>query len=118
MTLSDSRVPDRGPSVFIVTTTTLALAFLFVVARLVSRSGNVRYLGWDDYTIILAWVLAFGVSFTIDLATKIGFGKHDANILEEDVASLRRYEYAFSVLYVRGSIYAKLSSSFKTKILT
>ncbi|KAJ6115294.1 hypothetical protein N7486_001072, partial [Penicillium sp. IBT 16267x] len=69
----------------------------------------VRYISWDDYTIVLAWVFAFGVCIAIDLATKIGLGKHDADIRKENVASLGKYEYVFSVLYNPALMAAKTS---------
>ncbi|KAI0134612.1 L-fucose permease [Xylariales sp. AK1849] len=92
-------VVDRGPSVFAVTTATLALASIFVVARLYTRLAIVRQVSWDDYLIILAWILAFAVSFTINLATKRGLGRHDVDIALDDWDDLRRCEYAFSILY-------------------
>ncbi len=92
--------PDRGPSVFAVTTATLVLASFFVFARMVCRLGIVRRIGWDDYFILFAWLLAFGLSLTIDLGTRNGLGRHDANIPPEGRAKLRRCEYVFSILYV------------------
>ncbi|KAI4592153.1 hypothetical protein KJ359_011481 [Pestalotiopsis sp. 9143b] len=92
-------IPDRGPSVFIVTTTTLVLASVFVAARLYTRLAIVRQFSWDDWFIILAWALAFAVGLTIDLGTKYGLGRHDSDINADDWDPLRRCEYAFSVLY-------------------
>ena len=60
-------IPDRGPAVFAVTTATLVLATVFVAARLVCRATVVKQVSWDDYFIILAWLLAFGIGFTIDV---------------------------------------------------
>lgn len=91
---------DRGPAVFAVTTTTLVLCSVFVFSRLVCRVAIVRRVGWDDYFIILAWLLAFSLSLTINLGTQTGLGRHDANIPAEDRARLRICEYVFSILYV------------------
>jgi hypothetical protein len=91
--------PDRGPAVFIVTTTTLVLASIFVIARGVSRLGIVHKTSWDDYMIVVAWVFAFFLSFTIDLGARNGLGRHDANIDPNDKPTLRRCEFVFSVLY-------------------
>lgn len=91
---------DRGPSVFAVTTATLVLASVFVTARLYTRLAIVRQVTCDDWFIILAWLLAFGVSLTIDLGTSYGLGRHDINISANDWNALRRCEYVFSVLYV------------------
>ncbi len=44
--------------------------------------------------------VAFGLTFTIDFATSKGLGRFDANIATSWIPSLRRCEYAFSVLYV------------------
>lgn len=91
---------DRGPAVLAVTTATLTLCSLFVTARLICRIGIVHRVSWDDYFIILAWLLAFGLSFTIDFGARKGLGRHDSNIIPEDQGSLRRCEYVFSILYV------------------
>jgi hypothetical protein len=52
-----SRFPtDRSKSVFIGVLVTFILSSLFVVSRLVSRFRIVKRHGWEDYTIIVAWV--------------------------------------------------------------
>ncbi len=94
-------VPDRGPVVFSVTTATLILATVFVAARMISRAGIVRKVSWDDYIILLAWLIAFFLSFSIDIGKTEGLGRHDANIDPNDRPALRKSEYVFSVLYVR-----------------
>jgi len=93
-------IEDRGPAVFAVTTTTLALATTFVTARLICRKFIVKNISWDDRIIVLAWFIAFGLSFTINFASRKGLGRHDADIHEKDWGALRRSEYVFSVLYV------------------
>jgi len=92
--------PDRGPAVFAVTTATLGLATIFVAGRLVSRFFIVRRVTWDDRIIVLAWLLAFGVSFTVNFGVRYGLGRHDEDIDLDDMAGLRRCEYVFSILYV------------------
>jgi hypothetical protein len=87
--------------VFAVTTATLALATLFVAARLVSRVGIVRRTAWCDYTIVLAWLVAVFLGLSIMLAARRGLGRHDRDIPPEDKAGLRVCEYVFSILYVR-----------------
>jgi fucose permease len=96
---SNDSFPDRGPSVLVVTTATLAIATVFVFARLVSRVGIVKHVTWDDYFIMIGWLIAFGLCFSIVFGTSKGLGRFDANIPDEWRASLRRCEYGFSVLY-------------------
>jgi fucose permease len=92
-------VQDRGPAVFAVTTATLALASVFVAGRMFSRIRIVRHVSPDDYIIVLAWLIAFFLSFTIDMGATRGLGRHDADITAEERPGLRRCEYVFSILY-------------------
>lgn len=96
--------PDRGPAVFAVVTATLVLASVFVAARLVSRIGIVKHVSHDDYIMIVAWVIAFFLSFTINLGTARGLGRHDADIEPHNWAGLRKCEYVFSILYVSALV--------------
>ncbi|RDL37694.1 MFS general substrate transporter [Venustampulla echinocandica] len=89
----------RAEWVFIATTTTFALSTLFVAGRLISRFFILRHRTADDWWMILAWFLAFGLSFSIDYSTTKGLGRHDNNISTSDALSLRRCEYAFTILY-------------------
>lgn len=93
-------VPDRGPAVFIVTIVTICLSTLFVAARMVSRIGIVRRVGWDDYIIVLAWFISMFLCLTIAMATKRGLGRHDVDIDRQYQPGLRMCEYLFSILYV------------------
>jgi fucose permease len=92
-------IPNRGPAVFAVTTATLVLASVFVGARMICRFFIVRRVTWDDRIMILAWLLAFFLSFSICFGATVGLGKHDANISDADLPKLRRSEYVFSILY-------------------
>lgn len=92
-------IEDRGPAVFAVTTATLVLASTFVIARLICRQFIVKNISWDDRIIILAWFIAFGLSFTINFGSRKGLGRHDEDVRDEDWGTLRRCEYVFSVLY-------------------
>ncbi|KAI0201891.1 fucose permease [Astrocystis sublimbata] len=96
---STTAKPDRGPVVFAVTTGTLILTTVFVCARLTCRTFIVRKVSSDDYCIIVALVLAFGLSFAIDYGTAKGLGQHDHDISDQYWDALRRSEYAFTILY-------------------
>lgn len=92
--------PDRGPAVFAVTVATLVLASVFVAARVVCRVFIVRRVTWDDRVMMLAWLIAFFLSFTICYGVHNGLGRHDINISDDAWPKLRRCEYVFSILYV------------------
>ncbi|KAI9697091.1 MAG: hypothetical protein M1836_005053 [Candelina mexicana] len=114
---------DRGPVVLAVTTALIVTSTLFVVLRLISRIGIVRSVSWGDYLIVLAWVIAFGLSFSICYGTSVGLGLHNADIKEEWATPLRKAQYAFSVLYnpalmaTKTSILVFLLSLSETQVL-
>ncbi|OLN85644.1 L-fucose-proton symporter 2 [Colletotrichum chlorophyti] len=96
---TDKNVPDRGAAVFAVTTATFVLASVMVAARLFCRRFIVRNVSWDDKTMLLAWLIGFGLSFTICFGTRKGLGRYDKDIPEAHLDSLRACEYVFSILY-------------------
>lgn len=93
--------PDRGPAVFAVTTVTLVMATLFVVARMVTRLCIVRRWAIDDFVMTLAWLFAVTLSLTINVGVNYGLGRHDRNINPAKVHGLKMCEYLFSIFYVR-----------------
>ncbi|KZL72104.1 fucose permease, partial [Colletotrichum incanum] len=96
---TDDSVPDRGPAVFAVTTATFVLASVMVAARLFCRRFIVRNVSLDDKTMFFAWLIAFGLSFTICFGTRKGLGRYDEDIPQGHWNSLRACEYVFSILY-------------------
>ncbi|KAF7540944.1 hypothetical protein G7Z17_g12065 [Cylindrodendrum hubeiense] len=105
----DGGFPDRGPAVFAVTATTLVLATVFVAARIFCRTYIVRNVTWDDRVMMLAWVFAFFLSFTICFGVRNGLGRHDTDIPDHERPALRRCEYVFSILYNPALMAAKTS---------
>ncbi|OAK95949.1 MFS monosaccharide transporter-like protein [Phaeosphaeriaceae sp. SRC1lsM3a] len=101
MAMNDSNdgFSTRGPVVMGVSAATLAICSLFVGLRLISRFAVVRKPGWDDYTMILAWVLAFGASFSICYGTTKGLGRRQEDIPVEWLRPMKQASYVFSVLY-------------------
>jgi fucose permease len=95
----DGDYANRGPTVMGVSAATLAICSLFVGLRLISRFVVVRKAGWDDYTIILAWLLAFGASFSICYGANKGLGRRQEDIPSEWLRPMKQSSYAFSVLY-------------------
>jgi hypothetical protein len=91
---------SRGPLVLAVSAATLACCTVFTLLRLISRFGVVKKPMWDDYFIILAWLLAFGTSFSICYGTTVGLGKHEVDVPSDSASAMKQAAYAFSVLYV------------------
>ena len=83
-----------------VSAATLAACSLFVFLRLISRFVVVRKSGMDDYTMILAWLLAMGASVSICYGASKGLGRRQEDIPKEWLRSMKQASWAFSVLYV------------------
>ncbi|KAH8589652.1 hypothetical protein B0O99DRAFT_692381 [Bisporella sp. PMI_857] len=89
----------RNAGVFIGATVTFILACVFFAARIISRFGIVKRPGWDDYTIILAWILAFGMSTAIAFGASKGLGLHKESIQTSWVYPLLVSRYVAVVLF-------------------
>lgn len=100
---NDINLSDRDSTILIVTIVTVSVATVAVVGRLISRAAIVKHMTFDDYLIVIGWILSFGASVVIAFATVKGLGKPDVRIKDEWVLPLKKCVYAFSVLYVRMS---------------
>jgi len=94
-----SQYESRGPTVLVVTIIFTVLSFTFTLLRSLSRLFLVGRWKLDDWFIVLAWLLAFGFSFSICWAEHSGLGRHGYDVPLSLETPLRRSEYAFSVLY-------------------
>ncbi|KAF2461452.1 major facilitator superfamily domain-containing protein [Lineolata rhizophorae] len=99
MSSDDGSVPDRGPVVFGVSTAMICISTVFVSLRMASRTLIVHRISWDDYFMILAWAITFGLSFSICWGTSVGLGRHERDVPPVWDPPLKKAEYAFSVLY-------------------
>lgn len=95
-------IANRGPVVLGVTVAMITTATIFVLLRLISRAFIVRKLALDDCFMMLAWLFAFGLSFSTAYGTAFGLGLHEENVPAEWDPPLKKSAYAFSVLYVRA----------------
>ncbi|WPH01065.1 MFS monosaccharide transporter-like protein [Acrodontium crateriforme] len=91
--------PGRSKAVLAVTIITLVLSTAFVVFRMLSRAVIVKKIQIDDYFMMVAWIIAFGLSFAICYGCAWGLGRHEADIPTSWQPSLRKADYAFTVLY-------------------
>ncbi|RKK60347.1 hypothetical protein BFJ69_g17230 [Fusarium oxysporum] len=90
-------------AVFIIVTVTFLVASVFAVGRVIGRFGIVKRHGWDDYVFIAAWVLAFGLSFTVGFGTSMDFGDGDG-----DTTRLQT-QYTAMVMFIPALMTAKIS---------
>ncbi|EMC97209.1 hypothetical protein BAUCODRAFT_147357 [Baudoinia panamericana UAMH 10762] len=89
----------RSKAVLAVSIVMVALASIFVFLRLISRAAIVKRISVDDYFILLAWTLAFGLTFTICYSAHWGLGRHESDVPLAWQLTTRKANYAFEVLY-------------------
>lgn len=99
----------RGEVVFAVTIVVFSLATVVVALRMLSRGYIVKRIHLDDYFILLAWAIAFGLSFSICYGCAYGLGRHERNIPDEWQHTLKQANYAFSILYQPALMATKTS---------
>ncbi|KAI9831473.1 MAG: hypothetical protein M1819_005072 [Sarea resinae] len=99
MSGTGAHAANRGPAVIGVTTATIAAATIFVFLRLCSRAFIVKRISWDDYAILVAWIVCLGFSFVICYATSVGLGRHEKAVPADSEPALRKAEFAISILY-------------------
>jgi fucose permease len=102
-------VQSRAPATLAVTIATLVVCTIFVFFRFLTRTWIVRKIQFDDWFILAAWLVAVGFSVSICIGTAYGLGLHSANIKPGSEVSLRKAEYAFSVLYNPALMLTKTS---------
>jgi hypothetical protein len=68
----------RSSAVFTVTLVLIVCATVFVILRLISKWGITRKATGDDWAIVVAWVLAVGLSASIMVAARFGLGLPDS----------------------------------------
>ena len=94
----------RRDHMMVVTIVTISIAFTFVALRMISQIFITKNSGWDDYLMVVAWIIAFGGSLTIVLGAQKGLGLLNVDIKPEWMEPLNKYAYAYSILYVRISL--------------
>ncbi|KAF2100371.1 MFS general substrate transporter [Rhizodiscina lignyota] len=100
---------SRQTTALVIAAVFLACSTVFVTLRLISRTLVVRKLQPDDWFIIAAWVVSFGLSFSICYGASVGLGRHEIDVPADWEAPLKKSEYAFSVLYNPALMLTKTS---------
>ncbi|KAI7561213.1 hypothetical protein D0864_08768 [Hortaea werneckii] len=89
----------RSDAVFAVSIVMAVLSTGFVLFRMISRAAIVKKVKVDDYFIVLAWMIAFGLWFSICYGSAWGLGRHESNVPHAWQTPLRKANYAFTVIY-------------------
>ncbi|KIW80727.1 hypothetical protein Z517_07343 [Fonsecaea pedrosoi CBS 271.37] len=98
---------ERGLHAVVTAAVFNTFAFVFIVLRCISRFMIVHQAGPEDYLIIFALVLSFGLTVTIVLQKNCGLGRHADTVSEEDNETLSKLLYASIILYNLGLFLVK-----------
>ncbi|QIW97496.1 hypothetical protein AMS68_003014 [Peltaster fructicola] len=89
----------RSPAVLAVSISFICCTSIFVFLRMISRGVIVKRISIDDWLMVIAWLLTFGMTFAVCYGTSYGLGRHEADIPDSWQPTLHKANYAFSVLY-------------------
>ncbi|KKZ61218.1 hypothetical protein EMCG_04173 [[Emmonsia] crescens] len=103
--------PNRGWDLWIVSTTMVTVAGLFVCARLIGRymSGGFKI---DDYMIFAALINSIILTITENLAVAHGYGRHAFDLTKEEKILALKCFFAAQVFYTIVITLAKMSILF------
>ncbi|KAK2764035.1 hypothetical protein FQN54_009654 [Arachnomyces sp. PD_36] len=92
--MDDRRTQVRG-----VTLALFVIATFVVIIRFISCAAVVKKVALHDYFMLVAWLLAFGFSFSVIYGTTKGLGLHEWDVDPAKQFELLKAEYVFAVLY-------------------
>ncbi|KFY50910.1 hypothetical protein V496_09074 [Pseudogymnoascus sp. VKM F-4515 (FW-2607)] len=103
---------NRGSTIIVSNATITGFAALVVCTRVFSRLVILKRLGWDDWTIIVATVLAIGNIVLASRSVSLGTGRHIQAVPTENKIPAGIYRFATRVVYflITGTI--KVSVTF------
>ncbi|CAK7199777.1 hypothetical protein SEUCBS139899_002460 [Sporothrix eucalyptigena] len=113
-----SHVPGADPALDAQTRVPIligtAIAFsiatsLVVILRMYTRQAIVRSLGIDDYTMLIAAILAIGVTISTILQAENGLGRHAWLVTDAETMVQLKSLFAGEVLYNLSQIFTKIS---------
>ncbi|KUI62549.1 hypothetical protein VP1G_09664 [Cytospora mali] len=111
-------VPNRGPEVNDVLWALTGISNLFLSLRIYCKFYRHRDLWWDDWLLLLSWMLLLGNSIVTNLNVNLGFGLHLANTdpaNRETMILLGSISVTFSTL---SAVWSKTSFGFTLLRLT
>lgn len=111
---NDSYYQSRAPGVYGGTITLIIVATIAVVLRLTARRISVANLWWDDWTLVIALVLNFGLSAGYWVQVRAGgLGRHSETVggpIDEDqLSDFYKILLAIQILYFSSAVAIKTS---------
>ncbi|KAI0132847.1 hypothetical protein BJ170DRAFT_263628 [Xylariales sp. AK1849] len=102
-------VQSRGPTIIAVFWSFVAVSLVFVGLRIYCKFLRRRGLWWDDYILILSWVLAFTCAVLSIHTVHLGYGKHTVDIPPENLATISIRGLVMGILLILATGWSKTS---------
>ncbi|KAJ3535902.1 hypothetical protein NM208_g6946 [Fusarium decemcellulare] len=99
---------DLSGALLAASITIISLTTLFTAMRLWIRA-NLKTTGVDDYLITAAWAFLMALCIAVILSARVGFGKHKAQVSDDDYEKFLRYTTVCSATFSVGVSLAKSS---------
>ncbi|KAK3314345.1 integral membrane protein [Apodospora peruviana] len=100
---------DHGAGLVAVAWVEASLGLLVLGARLYTRTRIVRKVGWDDWTMIFATILAIVVSAVVTMEVRYGVGKHAAHIPPPDLIKAVEWIWISAPFSTMSACFGKIS---------
>ncbi|KAH8645579.1 hypothetical protein BGZ60DRAFT_392534 [Tricladium varicosporioides] len=108
--------PDHnsGPGILAESYILLVIATSLIVVRSYVRLSITNCWGWDDTTIIIAWIFLLIGAILINLETNLGLGRHTIYLAnpEQQTLDILKYNTFFQMDNVICTLFTKISISF------
>ncbi|TVY13291.1 hypothetical protein LARI1_G008772 [Lachnellula arida] len=88
-----------------------AIALFFVLLRLWTRVRITRTAGWDDYLIVLSWLMLMPYTLGCTVAATKGFGRHSAELTPTAAISATKSEIIGQTFCIIGIATSKASAA-------
>ncbi|KAH8590118.1 hypothetical protein B0O99DRAFT_635667 [Bisporella sp. PMI_857] len=102
-------VGGYGPTIIGVMWAETALALVFVLLRLWTRMKINHVIGWDDYLLVLSWLLLTPYTIAVHVAALKGFGRHSYELDPNDFIEATKAEIIGQTFCIIGIATSKAS---------
>lgn len=102
---------NRGPTFIAVTSVLTVFSSITILLRLYTRTQLVRSLGWDDYTVFIAWALGWlGLACHVVEANH-GTGRHAAYVSTSNLQVIKRWSLVSQTQQISAVTFTKMSAT-------
>ncbi|KAL8868570.1 MAG: hypothetical protein Q9174_004905, partial [Haloplaca sp. 1 TL-2023] len=100
---------DRGSEIIAAVAVMTVVATIAVVLRLLGRRISAAKYGVDDFLIIVALILTYGLNINIGIAVHYGFGKHQLMLSLDHIKKFLLNDWTVQIMFASAISVTRLS---------